>query len=318
VKEIALLTDELWFEDGMLDVTVTPNMVLPIWHPPPVNMDDVERREAAAAVGSSTGFFIGEQPEQGVPAAPEDMHQIGGGPLQQAFVAQYRRLFEQSGLNETPWAHTGLLRPEQMALVKREAQQVTSQERFDGEAPRLSDNNLLDGTLKGDLNLDLVTGTRTGMAVAIDGLHLPMLQYKAERETAEARRVPGADALTIWIPDFTNVPWREIIALHDHDAIGAFRAVLREAEDEARRAEPAERATVLAQIGLRESARELEHHFPTLRGSAFSVGLEFAIGFTPLAPLSAAVTAVREVAALQSAQSNWVGVYLALQRAARA
>jgi hypothetical protein len=35
VKEITLLTEELWFEDGMLNVTVGDNMIFPSWHPPP-------------------------------------------------------------------------------------------------------------------------------------------------------------------------------------------------------------------------------------------------------------------------------------------
>jgi hypothetical protein len=115
--------------------------------------------------------------------------------------------------------------------------------------------------------------------------------------------------LSIWIPDFTRIPWRDVIALHDHNAIGAFRAKLAEAEDEASGVEAHERPTVIAQIGLRESARELQRHFPQLQGSVFSVGLDLAIGFTPLAPVSA----VREIAALQHAHTSWVAIYLTLK-----
>lgn len=186
------------------------------------------------------------------------------------------------------------------------------------DAPTLSENNLLDGVLKEGLNLDLVAGARLGVAVAVDELRLPMLEHKARRaDSSRSDTLPGATALAVWIPDFTGVPWKEIIALHDHDAIGAFRAKLAEAEDEAKTVEPAERQTLLAQIGLRESARALEKYFPSLKGSAFSIGLDLAVGFTPLAPLSAAVTATRETAELQRARGEWVSVYLTLQRASR-
>jgi hypothetical protein len=294
-------------------------MALPIWHPPPLDLEDIERREKAAAKGAPSGLWIGVQPEQGVPAPPEAMHQIGGGVLEKAFVAQYHRLLGESGLADAPWAHTGVLPDEAHQRAVADARREDARDRHDRAAPRLSENSLLDGVLKEGLNLDLVTGAGLGMAVAIDELHVLMLEHKARRVTGVASSdLPGAEALTIWIPDFTAVPWNEIIELHDHDAIGAFRAKLAEAEEEASNATPEERKAVLAQIGLRESALALEKYFPSLKGSAFSIGLDLAVGFTPLAPLSAAVTATREIAELQRAHGEWVSIYLSLQRATRA
>lgn len=109
VKQSALLADELWFEDGLLDVTITPSMALPVWHPPPLDLDEIERREQASAKGEPSGLYIGIQPEKGVPAAPESMHQIAGGPLDRAFLAQYHRLLHTSGLDGVLWASLGML-----------------------------------------------------------------------------------------------------------------------------------------------------------------------------------------------------------------
>jgi hypothetical protein len=316
VKEIALLTDELWFEDGTLTVTVDPTMVMPTYRPPPVDLEDVRRREQVAVIGSSTELSVTVERPPG--AAPQrEIHQLGGGPLQRGFVAQYRRLFEESGLGSTSWAHLRTLPPEDVRVVKDFAREVTSKDHLDREAPHLSDNEQLDAALKGDLNLDLVTASRMGMAVAIDELHLPMLDYKAQRDaTPDAPRPPGSDVLKVWIPDFTHVPWRDVIALHDHDAIGAFRSKLVEAEEEALHVDAAERPKVIAQIGIRESARDMHRYLPTLHGFVFSVGLDLVIGLTPLAPVSAAVTAVREIAQLQRARGEWIAVHLALQHSA--
>src|SRR5207237_7549646 len=100
--------------------------------------------------------------------------------------------------------------------------------------PRLSGNRFLDDRLKQDLNLDLALAGLMGIPAAVDDLRRPVLEQKTTAENSPHRgeRTPGVLALYALAPNFTDLPWPDIIALHDDDAIGAFRAKMVEFESE--------------------------------------------------------------------------------------
>jgi hypothetical protein len=84
----------------------------------------------------------------------------------------------------------------------------------------------------GSCSRDLATSTVTGVPAMVDALHQPFLEWKA-RHMSNGGRVgspPGANALRLWSPNFSELSWETIIGAHDHDAIGAFRSKLLEAE----------------------------------------------------------------------------------------
>jgi hypothetical protein len=317
IKLMALLAEELWFEPGMVTVDVTENMVFgPVYHPQ-ADLDeaDIRRRRSAAKKGSAFQILIGQQPAPGIPAPPEAMRPMGGGELQHAFVAEYHLLLAESGLSDVPWVSMGSLEPEGRAAVKaRAAEQDREDWALRSDAPQLSDNNLLDSTLKKDLNHDLAFSALTGMPVAVDNFHRPMFEWKAADADPNIRSEspPGSDALLAWVPDFSQLPWNEIIALHDHDAIGAFRGKLIEAEEKVAQVAEADRAAALAQFGIAELSDALRARFPTLLRVSRGVALDLFMGLA-LGRLGAIGTVAKGIATTRKAHDEWVAVLLALQ-----
>jgi hypothetical protein len=72
---------------------------------------------------------------------------------------------------------------------------------------------------------------------------------RARRRSAAPEPVPGAEALHLWAPNFTELEWKDIITLHDHDAIGEFRQKLVEAESTVAGLADPERQIALKDIG---------------------------------------------------------------------
>ena len=249
------------------------------------------------------------------------MRTIGGGPLQRGFIAEYEQMLIRSKLVVQPWVHVGLPQPDaaqQADTIKRAWDSFDSA--YKRDSPRLSKNNLLDGVLKKGLNHDLATAEVLGMPATVDRLHKPMLKFKTTKLEAsggeDEAEPPGTEALTVWIPDFSDRPWHDIIALHDHDAIGAFRAKLVEAELEIAPLRGRDRRTALAQVGLRETTEALRRRFPRLRRRAVEVLFE-AIGGIALGRLGVLATATRQAAEARRAQQEWAAVYLALTQRKR-
>jgi hypothetical protein len=231
IKEMALLSEELLFEPGLLDVAVTDHGVTSFWLPPGTLDDEsIRRRRDAARLGQPVYLGVAKQSQPGQPAEGPS-HTLITGPLQQAFVAEYELSLREWGLDEAPWVRTVWLKDE----FQSAADALAKEERRGGlaarDAPKLSDNGLLDSRLKDDLTRDLSWSAVMGTPVAIDELHRPMLEYKLglKESRFESQDAPGASALEVWVPDFSGIPWSDIIALHDHDAIGAFRHKLNEA-----------------------------------------------------------------------------------------
>src|ERR1700761_7043227 len=68
-KEAAVLYDELIFEDGLLDVSITPNGSANFWNPPDAMTPELlDRSRRINVVGSPMTLAIGTEAEPGVPA----------------------------------------------------------------------------------------------------------------------------------------------------------------------------------------------------------------------------------------------------------
>jgi hypothetical protein len=89
VKQAAVLYDQVLFEDGFVEIDITDGGAMHMWHPPeaatPERLEQVNRRVEA---GAPVVFSMGKQPARGVPAAPEDMHVMLAGSLEQRYVAE--------------------------------------------------------------------------------------------------------------------------------------------------------------------------------------------------------------------------------------
>jgi hypothetical protein len=68
------------------------------------------------------------------------------------------------------------------------------------------------------------------------------------------------------------VPWKDIVALHDHDAIGAFREKLIEAEDSVAGLPGTERPNALKDFGIEELLKRVRELMPSTGRMTAEVG----------------------------------------------
>jgi hypothetical protein len=134
--------------------------------------------------------------------------------------------------------------------------------------------------MKKDLNRDLSWAAAImGVPAAVDELHMPMLEYKTGRKGSrfEGRDAPGSAALRVWVPDFSQLSWPDVIALHDHDAIGSFREKLVEAEQAIAGIRDEERETALRDFYLAELADKVADLLPSRKRIGLEVGSSLAV-----------------------------------------
>jgi hypothetical protein len=318
VKEMALLSEELLFEPGVLDVSVADTGLMSFWHPPGT-WDEVHLRQRREGAQKGQPFYLGMARQAG-PGQPAEAptHAVISGPLEHGFLAEFEFSLSEWGLEGLPWART--VWP--LEHAQQVANEIVSAERLKPWAnrgsPDLSDNSFLDDRLKEDLTRDLAWGSAMGLPVAVDELHGPMLEFKASQEEShvESRDAPGSAALRVWVPDFSQLPWPDVIALHDHDAIGAFREKMLEAERGLVGVPEEARETVLRDFFLTELADKLSDLMP----SPSKVGLEIGGGLlfdavSSVIPLVGTLaSATRAVAEYQREQARWTAVLVALVR----
>ncbi len=316
VKEMAILSDELFFEPGILDVNVAELGLSSWWLPPGALTDEEIRKRRRAAKGGRFYFGVAEQKGPGQPAAGPT-HAVIDGALQQGFLAEYELSLREWGLDDVGWASLGGIPGEAEATAKQIAREEDRREWPGRGAPTLSDNSFLDDRLKKDLNLDLARGAVMGTPVVVDELHAPMLRHKADMESSqfEGINVPGSAALRAWVPAFHTVPWKDIVALHDHDAIGAFREKLIEAEEAVADLPEPERPTALKDVGLDELAKKIRECVPTPGRVAAEVGASLALDVLSVGVpfLGTAAAGLKGMAELQRQQLEWTAVLLALR-----
>ena len=323
IKQAALLSEEIVFEFGMLDVSVTETGMTSLWTPPSqLSEDRIRRHRDAARSGAPFAFSIGLQPAKGVPADAADAHTLISGPLQQALVAEYHLLLRSSGLERASWVKWAVPQPDVVEEAKRLAHEQNRREGIElrsTDLPTLTENEFLDQQLKKDLNFDLALAGLMGVPAAVDDLRRPLLLHKASRDdkTTDISRAPGALALHALAPDYTALSWADIIALHDDDAIGAFRAKLVELETAVAHSPEEEWEQAIFDLGFDESLRKANERLPSARSQVADVAVDLAAGFLPPG-LSAAASAARGVARMQRAREErsqeWLAVLFALGR----
>jgi hypothetical protein len=317
VKEMAMLSDELLFEPGLLDVTISDSgswdMHIPISQ---LSEEDVRKRREVVNTGEPVGFFIGPEAVPGQPAPPEAMQQIIGGKLARSFVAEYHLLAQESGLEDQPWVHFGLPNPD-LELVAKEVTRGLEHNAFfeKRRMPALSGNTWLDEYLRKGLNIDIGRGAALEMPVMLDQLHAPILQYRAEHADAEQRPepIPGAEALHLWAPNFTGLEWKDIIKLHEHEAIGEFRVKLVEAEATVAGLPDDERRVALKDIGYQAALDALRAKATKWRDLGLDLAMESVVDLIPYGGL--AYSTITGGAKVLRDKSEWTAILLLSTRA---
>ncbi len=125
--------------------------------------------------------------------------------------------------------------------------------------------------------------------------------------------------MRLWVPAFDTVPWKDIIALHDHDAIGIFREKLIEAEEAVAELPEAERDSVLKELQVDAMAKKIEELVPTRTRVAVEVGQGLLLDLlsTAVPYLGTMVAGVKGLANLQREDADWTAVLLRLRGGTR-
>jgi hypothetical protein len=323
IKQMALLAEEIAFEFGMFDVTVTEHGMTSFWIPPRMlNESDIRSRREASKKGEPVVVSIAPQPGPGMPADPSQAVSILSGPLERAYVAEYHLLLEDSGLGEVSWVTWAVPPDEAVDEAKSLAQRLNSAEGIDfstSTLPQLSENSFLDKQLKKDLNFDLALAGLMGVPAAIDDLRRPLLEHKTSVDDSPHRgkRTPGAVALYALAPNFTELPWADIIALHDDDAIGAFRAEMVEFESAVVGRPEDEWESAIRDLGLDAAIKKANERLGNPTHIAADVAVDLVAGLLP--GISYAVTLTKGAARIQKAQEErrgeWAAVLMNLRSA---
>jgi hypothetical protein len=305
----------------MFDVTVTERGVSTFWHPPNMmSEEDVRRRREASEKGTPVVITIAPQPGPGIPADPSQAQTIFSGALEQVYVAEYQILLRDSGLENAPWVKWAVPPEEAVAQAKAIADRQNLAEGIGfrrSMLPTIAENKFLDDQLKKDLNFDLALAGLMGVPVAVDNLRRPLLEGKTVDDDSRHRgqRTPGAIALYALAPNFAQLPWPDIIALHDDDAIGGFRAKMVEFEHEVRDLPESEWETAIQDPGLDDAIEKANARLAKPTHIAADVAVDLAAGSLP--GLSHLVTLAKGAARVQKAREDraaeWTAILMALR-----
>ena len=314
VKQMALLADELLFEPGVLKITQVADGVWESWMPPEaLREEEIRQMREVTVSGQPMEIRIGIQPAKGVPARYEDSVPIMGGSIGRAFIAEFHLLAQESGLDNVAWVQWPVLTAEgeaELQSLKTESECWDFSR--DRDFPTVVDDPLLDRHLRTGLNRDLALSAATNVPAVVDELHRPILEFKIgmQQEGIDGGSAVGAEALHLWAPNFTALPWKRIIELHDHGAIGEFRAKIAEAEEECAGLSEGERLLALKDIGYQAALLKAARLMPDWTDVAVDAGVGALIDIVPWGGTIYDVAA--GVAKVRRERSDWTSVLLAL------
>jgi hypothetical protein len=247
-----------------------------------------------------------------VPAEGATRRALIGGPVEESFFAEFHTLIHDSGLARVPWACWYALPSEEESTAKTIASRRATHDRHSGASPVLSNNSFLDRRLKEDLYYDLARASFGGATTAVDALHAPILAAHA----GAARDIENAvSALSVWVPNFACIPWKDILALHDHDAVGFFREELTKAHEIIGPLEEPERSLALKELQVQHLGDRLRRLEPTMKklGADFIVNL--LLDLVPIPGAGALFDATTGYAEYEDQRTHWTAVLLRLQGA---
>lgn len=236
VKQAAVLYDELIFESGLYDVTVTPQGSHNWWTPPQqITAERLEDTRRPVPLGGQFTLAIGKQDAPGV--AAKEMHVAIQGEISARYVAEFH-----SGI----LAELEPLEPDWVSTVPAGATRPGNPGEPVWEAIReldfgdLGDTDLLPGAetflrsfISSAFNRDSVLAAALGASFNLTPLFAPMLEHRAA-----ATERAGSESLRILVPDLAALPWEEILEFRDHQGSAEARERLREFERLAVEQEP--------------------------------------------------------------------------------
>jgi hypothetical protein len=270
-KQAAVLYDEVFFEDGLINAELTKEgSILEHVHPDGITDEVLERSRRVPDVGTGFELTVGfeEGPDQ--PATPAPHFTIRG-QYTAKYTAQWRTgvLDELAGF-KPDWARYKFLPDDD--LKENGLLDVAGQIAAELEADELApDDPTHRSFIVGSFSRDLAVAGSLGATVQVTSLFEPLLRSKLKTVTAH-HETSGADALGIAVPGVSALPWEAIEEFREHHGSKAAREKLREIEQRIQTEELGDAAEFVQRVGA-EVTSEL---FAVIRDLQGSLGLDLA------------------------------------------
>ena len=317
-KQAAVLYDELVFESGLYDITVTPHGSNNWWRPiEEVGPEELEQARKPIALGDDFTLAVGKQDGPGIPA--KQMHVAIAGKISARYVAEFQTgiLGELEALG-ADWVSTipgGQSKPGGPGDPIWEA----IKELDFGD---LGDKDLLPGTesflrsfVSSSFNRDSVIAAALGASFNITPLFAPVARHRAFSDEHV-----GSEALRIVVPDLGALPWEAVLEFRNHEASREARTQLAEFERIAAEESPGDAYDFIIRVAQEVSRAQratIEDLAPNLPEEIAKQVLLAGVSLIPTiggptAHVAELVSSIRESKAFKG---TWISALMKLQAA---
>jgi hypothetical protein len=251
-KQGAVLDDEIAFETGAFEITVTTDGSWQEWRPAQ-HLSDEELRAARHIheTGASFSLMAAKQPAKGVPAPPDAMRTIIQGGITRHYVAEWESVIRELGPLEPKWASVFPITDDYLRASGLD-QEIRRRD-FECMSDRLKPgpDSVLRNWIYQAFNRDAVVAESRASTLNATSLFLPVV----ERAGVEPV-MSGEHALQIVAPNLGHVPWDAVCEFRDHTGCREAREKLRSVEQRALADDPADLAEFRLRLG-----QEMTHDY---------------------------------------------------------
>jgi len=318
-KEAAVLYDEMIFEDGMLDVTITPNGSTSFWNPPEAMTQELlERSRRVDAVGSPMTLAFGKQDGLGVPA--KEMHVVVEGTVSHHYLAEFHTsILDDLAEFKADWVRTiDIGRDKQPGSIGDPIYEAIRQRNFAdfGDRGLMADHDpFLRSFIYESFNRDATIAASLGASFTGTPLFAPMIEREGLKPDTS-----GADALGVVVGDVGALPWEAVIEFREHRGSREARERMREFERLAIESGPRDAYDYMKKVGhqvnrgFRAAIEELAPSLPEELAKQVllnGVAIVTVVG----APVAAVAGAASALSASRSFSRSWIAAVMVLTAA---
>ncbi len=316
-KEAAVLYDEVIFEDGLYDVSITPQGATNFWTPPShMTPERLEHSRRPVRIGEPLTLAIGAERSPGRPA--EEMAVVFQGSISASYASEYYTgIIQELAKFEPTWAR-------KVVIGGSDTAQALGQASYDAirhlNFLDLGDRDLMPNTdtfLKSfiyqSFNRDSVLAAGMDASFSVTPLFAPMVAHRGLQP-----ELAGSEALSVLVPDLTKVPWEAVVEYREHSGSAEARDRLREFERLAQEEEPQDAYDFLRKVSqevnkaYRAAMVDLAPSFPEeLAKEILLTAVSVASVIGPVVEKAASLTsAAREARAFNR---SWVAALMRIQ-----
>ena len=312
-KEAAVLFDEVIFEDGVLDVSVTSNGSTCFWNPPETMTPDLlERSRQVNLAGSPMSLAIGEETERGQPAPK--MQVLFEGQVSNAYLAEFHtNILDELAPLAPDWVQTvDIGGQKQPGSVGDPVYEAIRRLDFADEELMPDVERFLRSFIYESFNRDATVAAALEASFTSTRLFAPMIA----RGGVEAD-LAGSEALSIIVGDVGALPWEAVLEFRDHGGSQEARHRLREFERLAVESEPRDAYDFMRKVGhevnrgFRAAVEELAPSLPEDLAKQVllnGVAMVSVIG----APVALVAEAASSFSASRSFSRSWISAVMVL------